>query len=35
MSGLQALQSTQFVTVDGRRLAVMDAGDWEAVVEWL
>jgi hypothetical protein len=35
MSGLQALQSTRFVTVDGRRLAVMDAGDWEAVVEWL
>ncbi len=35
MSGLQAPQSTRFVTVDGRRLAVMDAGDWEAVVEWL
>jgi hypothetical protein len=35
MSGLEALQSVQFVTVNGRRLAVMGAEDWEAMIEWL
>jgi hypothetical protein len=35
MSALEALQSVQFVTVDGRRLAVLSADDWECVVEWL
>ena len=35
VSGLEALQSVQFVTLDGRRLAVMDGGDWDALVEWL
>lgn len=35
MSGLEALQSVQFVTFGGRRLAVMDGGDWDALVEWL
>ncbi len=35
MSGLEALQSVQFVTAKGRRLAVLDAEDWEALIEWL
>ena len=35
MSGLEALQSVQFVTVKGKRLAVLSADDWEALIEWL
>jgi PHD/YefM family antitoxin component YafN of YafNO toxin-antitoxin module len=35
MTGLEALQSIQYVTIKGKRFAVIDADDWEAVVEWL
>jgi len=35
MTALEALQSVQFVTVNGQRLAVLNADDWECVVEWL
>ena len=35
MSGLDALRSVQFVTVNGRRFALLSADDWEALVEWL
>jgi len=35
MSGLEALQSVQFVTVKGKRLAILSADDWEALIEWL
>jgi hypothetical protein len=35
MTGTQALQSVQFVTVKGKRLAVLSAEDWEAMVDWL
>lgn len=35
MIGTQALQSVQFVTVKGKRLAVLTVEDWEALVEWL
>ena len=35
MTALEALQSVQFVTVNGQRLAVLHADDWEWVVEWL
>jgi hypothetical protein len=35
MSGLEALQSVQFVTVNGKRMAVVDGDDWEALIEWL
>jgi hypothetical protein len=35
MTGLDALQSVQFVTKDGKRLAVLNADDWEALIEWL
>lgn len=35
MTGPEVLQSVQFVTVKGKRLAVVNADDWEALVEWL
>jgi hypothetical protein len=35
MIGAEALQSVQFVTVKGKRLAVLNAEDWEALIEWL
>ena len=35
MSGLEILQSVQYVTVEGKRLAVVDAEDWELLIEWL
>lgn len=35
MTGLEALQSVQYVTAGGRRLAVIDLEDWEAMIEWL
>ena len=35
MSGLEALQSVQFVTVKEQRFAVIDAEDWESFVDWL
>jgi len=35
MTGLDALQSVQFVTAEGKRFAVVSAEDWEALIEWL
>ena len=35
MIAAEALQTVQFVTVKGRRLAVLSADDWEALVEWV
>lgn len=35
MTGLEALQSAQYVTAKNRRLVVIDANDWEALIEWL
>lgn len=35
MSGLDALQSVQFVTAKGKRFAVLSEEDWEALIEWL
>ncbi len=35
MTALEALQSVQYVTVQDKRLAVLDLDDWEAIVEWL
>lgn len=35
MTGLEALQNVQYVTVQGKRFAVIDANDWEALLEWL
>jgi hypothetical protein len=35
MTGLEALQSVQYATVNGKRVAVISAEDWEALIEWL
>jgi len=35
MTGLEALQSVQYVTARGKRLAVIDIDEWEALIEWL
>jgi hypothetical protein len=35
MTALDALQSVQFVTKNGQRLAVLRAEDWENLMEWL
>ena len=35
MTGLEILQSVQFVTANGKRLAVLSADDWEALIDWL
>lgn len=35
MTGSDVLQAVQFVTVNGRRLAVLDQADWEALIEWI
>ncbi len=34
-NGSDFLQSVQFVTANGKRLAILSADDWEAFVEWL
>lgn len=35
MTATEALQTVQFVTVKGKRFAVLSAEDWEALVEWV
>ena len=35
MSGLDALQSVQFISKKGKRFAVLNADDWESLIEWL
>jgi len=35
MSGLDILQSVQFVTAKGKRFAILSAEDWESLIEWL
>jgi hypothetical protein len=35
MTGLEALQSVQYVNVKGERFAVVSIEDWEALLEWL
>ena len=35
MTGLEALQSVQYVTARGKRLAVIGIDEWEALIEWL
>lgn len=35
MTALEPLQSVQFVTMKGKRFALVSAEDWEALIEWL
>lgn len=35
MTGLEALQSVQYVTVNQKRFAVVDLNAWESLLEWL
>ncbi|NPA30750.1 MAG: hypothetical protein GXO37_01970 [Chloroflexi bacterium] len=35
MTGLDALQSAQYITVKGKRWVVLSLEDWEALLEWL
>jgi hypothetical protein len=35
MTGIEALQSVQYVTINDRRLAVVSLDEWEAMIEWL
>jgi PHD/YefM family antitoxin component YafN of YafNO toxin-antitoxin module len=35
MTGLEILQSVQFITIKGKRFALLSAEDWEALIEWL
>ncbi|MEM7126870.1 MAG: hypothetical protein AAF702_11120 [Chloroflexota bacterium] len=35
MTGLEALEAVQYVTVNQRRLAVVDVEAWESLLEWL
>jgi hypothetical protein len=35
MAGLEALQSVQYATVRGKRFAIINVDDWEALIEWL
>jgi hypothetical protein len=35
MTGLEALQAVQYVTVGTERFAVIDLKDWESLIEWL
>jgi len=35
VSGIEALQSVQFVTRKGKRFAVVDGDDWNTLIEWL
>ena len=35
MTGLEALQSPQFITVKGKRFVLLERDDWEALIEWL
>lgn len=35
MTALEAVQTVQFVTVKEKRFAVIEAEQWEALIEWL
>lgn len=35
MTPLEAVQTVQFVTVKQKRFAVIEAEEWEALIEWL
>jgi hypothetical protein len=35
MTALEAVQNVQFVTVKKKRFALIEAEEWESLVEWL
>ncbi len=35
MTGLEALQSVQYVTAHNTRFAILNIDDWEGLLEWL
>ncbi len=35
MTGIDVLQSPQFVTIKGKRFVLLETDDWEALIEWL
>ena len=35
MTALEALESVQYVTAEGKRWVVIGMDEWEAVIEWL
>ncbi|NJL90089.1 MAG: hypothetical protein HC916_10065 [Coleofasciculaceae cyanobacterium SM2_1_6] len=35
MNGSEILQSVQFVRAKGKRFAVIDAEEWEILIEWI
>ncbi|MBE7530611.1 MAG: hypothetical protein HND44_19985 [Chloroflexi bacterium] len=35
MMGIAALQSVQYISAKGKRLAVVNLDDWETLLEWL
>lgn len=35
MTGLEALQAAQYISVENRQYVVVEADDWEALIEWL
>ena len=35
MTGLEALQTVQYISVGKERFALIDVKDWESLIEWL
>ncbi len=35
MTGLEALQAVQYVSIKDKHYAVIEADEWEALIEWL
>lgn len=35
MTGLQALQAVQYIRVKNRRYVVMEAEEWETLLDWI
>ncbi|MEH2358345.1 hypothetical protein [Nostoc sp.] len=35
MTGIEALQSVQFINLKGKQVAVLTVEDWQALIEWL
>lgn len=35
MTGLEALQTVQFINVKGQRVAILGAEEWKALIEWI